>query len=100
MTWEDRCHNPECAPFFLLPLLLLAQQQQKHPCVINSVFSRNPEHNPVLPTVKKSIPAKTRTAHYCKPQESSPGIFQNACWGLLYNLKFQRKIDTDKIDAS
>ena len=38
-----------------------AQQQLKHPCVINTVFSTNPKHSPIQATVKKinSIPAKT-----------------------------------------
>jgi len=40
-----------------------AHQQQKHPCVINTVFSTNPEHGPILATMKtiNSIPAKAST---------------------------------------
>jgi len=37
-----------------------AQQQLKHPCVINTVFSTNAKHSPILATMKKinSFPAK------------------------------------------
>jgi len=40
-----------------------AQQQLKHPCLINAVFHTDPKHSPILATVKKisSIPAKTGT---------------------------------------
>ena len=40
-----------------------AQQERKHPWVISTVFSTDPNHSPILATVKKinSIPAKTST---------------------------------------
>ena len=40
-----------------------AEQWRKHPCVIHSVFSTNPNHSPILATMKKinSTPAKTST---------------------------------------
>ena len=40
-----------------------AQQELKHPCVINTVYSTNPKHSPTLATMEKinPIPAKTST---------------------------------------
>ncbi|KAK4816014.1 hypothetical protein QYF61_011004 [Mycteria americana] len=41
----------------------LVQQQLKHLCIINTVFSTNPKHSPIPATIKKidSISAETRT---------------------------------------
>ena len=43
----------------------IAQQQQKYPCVINTVFVTSPKHNTIPAAMKKmnSVPAKTSTIY-------------------------------------
>jgi len=48
-----------------------AQRKEKHPCVINIVFSTNPKHNPIQANMEKlTIPVKTSTVRliFCLKQ--------------------------------